>query len=333
MPRVTQKMIAEQLGLSPSLVSRALNGRAADIGILPTTVAKIEATAARLGYVPSAAARQLKGTGMKVLGVLAADMEDPFFGTVLAEVIRISHARSYALALSGFDRREPETRDLTLLLEQNLAGLVVAGSGPAPWMDPFHARGIPVARIGTGPGEAGLHQVGPDSEGGFADLLEHLAAVGRSRPAFIGADIPVHRERLDEFRAQAGVRGWTLPDNRVRFASREVMLAGAAGAEALLEEGGDRPDVIVCSSDAVAFGVLRVLADRGIAVPDEMAVTGFDDLPLARLTSPPLTTLRQPIAEMVATALDRIEDPPPGRSDTRLLTPLVVRESTVRGRG
>lgn len=328
MARITQKTIADQVGVSTSVVSRALSGRAAEIGILPETVRRIEQAARRLGYVPSAAARQLKGAGMRVLGVVAADMEDPFFGPLLAEIIRTSHARSYALTLAGFDRRQPGEADLRLLLEQDLAGLIVAGSGSAPWLDPFLRRGLCAVRIGSGPARDGLHQIAPDVGGGYAELSAHLRKTGRRIAGFIGADIDIHRARLDLFRSAAERNGIETPARAAVFASADVLAAGVEGARALLNRKDPPPGAWVCSSDAVAFGAIRVLASRGFRVPEDIAVAGFDDLPLARLTSPPLTTLRQPIAGMVAAALDRIADPTQGGAPTLYPVPLIVREST-----
>ena len=124
--RIRQKDIAKRLGLSTSLVSRALAGKAASIGVRPETVLQIEQTARALGYVPSAAARQLRGTSAGIAGVVAADLQDPFFGPAVAEIIRQSHQAGYALSLVGFDQRGAESPDLGLMLQQDLCGLIVA---------------------------------------------------------------------------------------------------------------------------------------------------------------------------------------------------------------
>jgi DNA-binding LacI/PurR family transcriptional regulator len=148
--RVTQKQIARQLGLSPSLVSRALAGTAHLIGADPATVQRIESTARSLGYVPNAAARQLRGAGQPVLGLVVMDLEDPFFGPAVAEVIRQSHAAGYALSLAGFERRKAEAADIQLLLQQDLKALLVLGSGPLDWVNRFLERKVRVIRLGSG---------------------------------------------------------------------------------------------------------------------------------------------------------------------------------------
>jgi LacI family transcriptional regulator len=328
MTRITQKSIAQRMGISPSLVSRALAGKAGDIGILPETVALIKKTALKMGYVPNAAARQLRGTGGPVLGVIAADLEDPFFGPVLAEITRRSHRAGYALALAGFDHRAMDARELDLLLEQDLAGLVVVGGGPIPWIRPFAQRGVPIVRIGGGTEVPGVHQVASDERQGFDLLVRTLTQRGHRHPGFVGAAVEAHVARHHIFKAALRAAGLRIERQHVVMISNDVMTAGLLGGEKLLKQAaGHPPSVIVCSSDTVAFGLLRQLAMAGMRVPDHVSVTGFDDLALAQLTSPPLTTLHQPIPELIALALKMIGEGKPGTSTTRLPLSLIHRGS------
>ncbi len=327
MSRVTQKSIATKLGLSPSLVSRALAGRAGDIGVLPETIARIEQTARDMGYVPSAAATQLKGTGDPVLGIAAADMEDPFFGNVLAEIIRCSHEHHYALTLTGFERRNVDQRDVDVLLKQDLAALIVVGSGPMGWIEPVIRRHIPIIRIGSGPAPDAVAQYEPDEEQGFRELLEHLSTLGHRRAGFIGADLDVHRNRQS-------MVSRILENDRNGFRLDRIVLAHASGIEAGREgarrmmDDGDVPGAVICSSDAVAFGVMKTFAEAGLDVPGRVSVTGFDDLPMAGVYSPALTTLRQPINDMARVAVEMAGKLRTFRTRVRMPVKLMVREST-----
>lgn len=328
MPRITQKTIAEKMGISTSLVSRALSGTAGDIGILPETVQTIQNTARELGYIPNAAARQLRGSGGPVVGVIATDLEDPFFGPVLAEITRRSHGAGYALALAGFDHRVVEPRELNLLLEQYLDGLLVVGGGPIPWVQPFVTRGMPIVRIGSGQAEAGVHQVAPDERQGFDLLIRHLTKEGHRNLGFLGAEVASHLTRLTIFRTALKAAGLHLAHPHALSFGLDVMTTGLQGGERLLAQCGDKPpSAIVCSSDTVAFGLLRVLAMSGMRVPDHISVTGFDDLVMSQLTTPPLTTLRQPIPEMIALALKLIGEGKPGTSSALLPMTLTQRAS------
>lgn len=328
MTRVTQKSIADKMGISPSLVSRALAGTADAIGILPETIEQIKKTASAMGYIPNAAARKLRGSGGPVLGVVSTDLEDPFFGPVLAEITRSSHIAGYALALAGFDHRAVETRELNLLLEQQLDGLIVLGGGPIPWVQPFVSRGMPVVRLGGGADEKGVHQISPDERQGFGLLIQHLKKHGHQHIGFLGAAVDSHVGRYAIFRAALKTAALPLDRKHTLTFSRDVMTAGLQGGEILLKQVGDKPpSAVICSSDTVAFGLLRVLASAGMRVPDHISVTGFDDLMLARLTTPPLTTLHQPIPEMVALALKLIAQGKSETATTRLPLTLIHRAS------
>ncbi|MCS6772295.1 MAG: LacI family transcriptional regulator [Kiritimatiellae bacterium] len=327
--RVTQKDIARRLGVSTSLVSRVLSGTAESIGANPGTIARIRKEAEALGYAPSAAARQLRGRGPGLIGVVAADLEDPFFGPLAAEVARQAHAAGFALTLVGVDRRVPDPSDIHALLQYHLEGLLILGGGPNAWVAPFLERRIRVVRIGVGEGAPHIAQVAVDEIAGFAALIDHLIDKGHRDFAFVGADVPSHRRRRNLVRALLRKRRLALPASRAVLPDSDVLEAGARGGEKLVRANSDQwPTAIICSSDAVALGVLRSVASVGWRVPDHVSVTGFDDLALARLSNPPLTSARQPIDNMVADALRMVrEGAPTGVS--RLHAPiLVVRGST-----
>ena len=331
MARVTQKTVAKKLGLSPSVVSRALSGKAEAIGCTEETVARIIQTAHAMGYIPSAAARQLRGDGGLVIGVVIADVGDPFFSQVMTEVIRQSHARGCALAVAGFDRRIIDQRDLSVLLEQDLAGLLMIGSAPLDWMEPLTRRGHTLMRIGPIHNSAPVHQIGPDEANGFGKLIRHVKALGHRRIGFVGADLDVHRDRLSTARSIAVRAGLSCPDRHIALGSGLVLQAGLEGGQQLIEQAGNRfPSAIICSSDTVAMGVLSALAADGRRVPDEVSVTGFDDLLLSRLTTPPLTTLHQPVEEMTRRALDVIIAGKSKPTALRMPLELIQRGSTGR---
>ncbi len=325
--RVTQKQMAQKLGLSPSLVSRALAGTAHRIGADPDTVQRIQAMALELGYVPNAAARQLRGAGQPVLGLVVMDLEDPFFGPAVAEVIRQSHQAGYALSLAGFERRKAEAGDIQLLLQQDLTALLVLGSGPLDWVKPFLARRVRVLRIGSGHAPPDVLQVTQDEAWGLKLVVDHLVELGHRDIAFIGVSLPAHEHRLELVRQQLKRHHLKLRPAQGVLAGTDVLEAGARGV-AQLAAREPWPSAIICSSDAVALGVLRAVARHGLRVPNHVSVTGYDDLALAALVTPPLTSVRQPLSDMVQQALALAApsrspaSPPPHRPR------LVVREST-----
>jgi len=327
--RVTQKTIADKLGLSPSLVSRALSGKAEAIGSHPETSRRIIQTARAMGYVPSAAARHLRGSGGRVIGVVVADMGDPFFAQAMTEVIRQSHQRGCALTVAGFDRRIVDQRDISFLLEQELTGLLIIGGGSLSWMAASARQGINAVRIGTVQRAAPVHQIGPDEADGFSKLVRHLGSLGHRDIGFVGADLDVHRERLALAVTIARNAGMRCAKRHHAIGSDHVLKAGLEGGRRLIEQSGEKiPTALVCSSDTVAMGVLGALAEYGFRVPMDISVTGFDDVVLSQITSPPLTTLHQPLADMTRHALDILLDQKRSVSTLRLPLGLMQRGST-----
>lgn len=329
MSRVTQKTIANKLGLSPSLVSRALSGKAESIGSHPETSRRIIQTARELGYVPSAAARHLRGDGGPAIGVVVADMGDPFFAQAMTEVIRQSHQRGCAVAVAGFDRRIIDQRDIAFLLEQELAGLLIIGGGSLNWMEASARHGLTTVRIGPVQRGTPVHQIGSDEAEGFHKLVRHLGSLGHRDIGFIGADLDVHRERLALAATIARKAGLRCAKQHQVLGSDHVLKAGLEGGRRLIDTAGKKlPTAVICSSDTVAMGLLGALAEYGFRVPADISITGFDDVVLSQITSPPLTTLHQPLADMTRHALDILLNRNRPVSTLRLPLDLMQRGST-----
>jgi LacI family transcriptional regulator len=325
----TQKDIARALGVSVTLVSRALAGKAGAIGIPDRTVRLILETAAAMGYVPNATARMLRGAPTRTIGVVVYDFEDPFLGVLIGELQRLAHAAEYSLVLVGFEHRQVDPAALSPLNKHGVDGLIVVGSSEdVGWLATLSTRRMPMARMGSGPAVAGLLSVSVDPEAGMDRLAEHLARRGIKTAGFVGDDHPAHADRYRGFTASLRKHGLAT-----RPAWRYAMRAGPSGREiAALNASrpGARPQALICASDMIAIATLRILKEKGLAVPGAMAVTGFDDIPLAPLVCPSLTTLRQPVASMARAAFEWIsrEEPGPAQPLPVVFTPtLVIRES------
>ena len=122
---VSQKQIAERMGVSIALVSRVLSGKAAEIGITAETIKRVQQAAEEMGYVPSAAALTLKGKATRTIGVAVYDFNDPFFGTLIQQLQIQAHAHDYSLVLAGFLNRTPDEQDLQPLHKHSIDGLIV----------------------------------------------------------------------------------------------------------------------------------------------------------------------------------------------------------------
>nr|WSZ98675.1 LacI family transcriptional regulator [Streptomyces sp. NBC_00857] len=322
--RVTMADVARQAGVSKTTVSRVINTKGEVDG---GTAARVRAVIARLGYVPSSGAVGLARGSSRTVGMLVPSLVWPWMGEVLQGVADTVEAADYGLLLFSCNRgAESVERFTTQVSARAFDGLLVVE--PANTLDTLvglHHKGLPVVLIddrGSHPED--FPSVATTNHEGGASAARHLLADGRRRPLVITG--PAHfgcvRDRLDGF---SGI----LPDARV-FEGDFTELSGRLAVEHVLAEG-TAIDSVFAHNDICAAGALRALRAAGRAVPDDVAVVGFDDIPLARHTEPPLTTVRQPTRRMGETAarmlLTRLGGASVPERRVVLPTELVVRRS------
>lgn len=332
--KVTQKEIAERLGVSQSLVSRALSGKDNTIGASEETMKRIRGLAEELDYVHNVAARTLRGGPSHTLGVAVLDFEDPYFGRVLANVHHLASEAGFSLVVTGSERRGIPRAGLQQLLRHEIDGLLVVGSQPHDdWTHPFVATSLPIVQIGHGQRAKGMRRVAVHDEIGADGLLAHLYESGHRTVGFIATDTWGHQRRLRVFERQAKKHGMDVQPEWIAVHEGLHAEAGVKAMKALLQAaGGNRPTAIMAIDDELAQGALRALADEGISVPGDVSLTGFDDILAAALMVPALTTVRQPVEELARRALDLVTNVDhfwSAHQDTILIPPAVcIREST-----
>ncbi|MFA7256527.1 MAG: LacI family DNA-binding transcriptional regulator [Kiritimatiellales bacterium] len=321
---VSQKQIAEKLGVSIALVSRVLSGKAAEIGIAPDTIERVIKAAEEMGYVPSVAALSLKGKPTHTIGVAVYDFNDPFFSALIKQIQIQAHEHNYSLVLAGFLNRIPDGQDLQSLHKHVLDGLIVLGSDTeAEWLIDF--KHLPVARIGHGSAKENSLKVTVDEADAANQLIQHLTAGGRKNLLCISGPLPAHRLRQTVLEKAASAAGVLL--TTVVSEEKDPFTAGLQITQQRLMKSEPKPDALICTTDLIAMGALHALHDAGIAVPEKIAVTGFDNIPTAAQFIPPITTICQPIAELVRIAVETIKNGARAGEST-LKAKLIVRKST-----
>jgi DNA-binding LacI/PurR family transcriptional regulator len=320
---VNQKQIAEKLGVSIALVSRVLSGKAAEIGISPDTIERVLKTAQKMGYVPSAAALSLKGKSTRTVGVAVYDFNDPFFGALIKQIQSQAHEHNYSLVLAGFLNRTPDEQDLQSLHKHAIDGLIILGSDvEANWVRDFSH--LPKARIGHGSDSEKSVRITIDEERAARQLVEHLIKTGRKKMLCLSGNQPAHKLRQAALQKEAATAG--MPMQTLNSEEEDPFSAGHRLIQNL-PDIASRTDALVCVTDQIAMGALHALYDTGIRVPEDLAVTGFDDIPVSEKFIPPITTIRQPIEAMVQQAFDSIiQQAAPG--DIVLPGQLIIRKST-----
>jgi LacI family transcriptional regulator len=322
--------VARHAGVSPMTVSRVVNGSGP---VSPALRARVEQALVETGYMPNTVARNLRARRTDTIALLLPDMTNPFFTTLAQGVETAAREVGISLLLANSDERDDEERRLvTMLLQRQVDGLLVvpAGSGEEA-VRACRDRGVPLVVVDRRPEVEGADVVRADSEGGALELGRLLVSLGHRRMAVLSGPetVPTAVDRVAGFtRALVDEAGLQAPSVLHGSFSIESGRAMTLSAMAPLP----RPTALFAANNFIAIGVLHALEELGIAVPDDVAVVGFDDLPPAMVTFPFLTVVAQPAVEMgrraVAVLLERRANPNGPAQDVVLPTELVIRRSS-----
>jgi LacI family transcriptional regulator len=325
---VTLEMVAREAGVSPSTVSRILNGTAR---VRESKVRAVEAAIARLKFMPNPVARSLAGGKSMIVGVVTQAIDSPFYGVTLAGIEKgLLRANYSPVFVSGHWRETHERRCVDHLLGRRVEGIILLTSQLPSEELVSLARNVPLVVTGrTVVGER-IYCVDVESMTGARLATDYLVGQGHRRIAFVSGppDHPDALQRLDGYKA-------ALATARIPFSSDLVVAGdyletgGFAAANALLDARVGF-SAVFAANDQTAFGVMLALHRRGIKVPQDVSVVGFDDLPASAFIVPPLTSVHRhtdQIGERAAEAMiDLIEQRIP---QARVSAPtLAIREST-----
>lgn len=295
--RVTTHDVARRAGVSQPTVSLVLS-RNATARVSAETRERVLEAARELGYVPNVVARSLVRSRSYAIGVIVPDLRNPFFAEVISGAERVVSEAGYAVLLCE-TREIPRDRHIQALLERQVDGMMMDAIGASSLPESMVA-GVNLVLIDEPPDR--WPGVASDAIGAGRLAAEHLLQLGHRRFGFIGPATNVHATRMRE-------RGFiqTLAAQGIRIESaclRRVAATaagGQAGMRALLNLR-QRPTAVFCINDLVAAGALKACSHDGVRVPEEMSIVGCDDIELATLLMPELTTIAIPARELGARA-------------------------------
>ncbi|WP_051301252.1 LacI family DNA-binding transcriptional regulator [Actinomadura rifamycini] len=322
------KEVARRAGVSVATVSRVLNDSAR---VTAETRARVLAAVEELGYRPNAVARSLRTDTTRTIGLVIGDILNPFFTELARAVEDEARAAGYSVVIGNADERaERQDHYVRTLLEQRVDGLllcptaevtplvrdVVRDGGPLVFLD----RTLPGLDVPT---------VRADGTAAIGELVAHLAALGHRRIAFVSgpALLSTGRERTEAFTAALRACGLPVRPDYVQAGDFQAA-SGRAGAARLLDLP-EPPEAIFAGDNLMALGALDEIRARGLAIPGDVALASYDDVPWFTHLDPPLTAIGQPVQDLgrraVRALLDRIDGRPvePVVLDARL----VVRRS------
>lgn len=311
-------------------MSRVLN---ASGPVSDDTRQRIQRIASRLRYAPNSAARSLITRRTHTIGVLLPDLYGEFFSEVIRGIDVVAQQSGYHMLVSSSHSEADALAAALGAMRGRVDGLIVM----SPDLDQRTLRAnlaaCPAVVLLNCPGNApGFEAVKIDNVGGAVAMTRHLLALGHRRIAFVeGASRNVDaEERRRGYRA--ALRSARVARHAAYEVAGEFTESGGYRAGKALLAVRPRPTAIFAANDSMAIGALSALREAGVSVPEEMAVVGFDDIPIARYTSPPLTSVHVPIAELGVRSAERLVAQL-GRARRRkrecevLRTALIVRQS------
>jgi LacI family transcriptional regulator, repressor for deo operon, udp, cdd, tsx, nupC, and nupG len=329
----TIKDVAALAGVSWKTVTNVVHERA---NVAPATRARVLAAIKELDYRPDIAGRALRQGRSRALTLVVPDIVNPYFSMLVEAVFAAADERGYAVFVETAGRHPVEEQRAALsLLRFAFDGVIFSPTYTPPAELTRLAARMPVVLIGENTAGTGLDAVAIDNVAAARDVTAHLIEAGRRRIAFLG-----HRptgppepsaQRIDGYSAALRAAG-IPPDPHLLVAVGDFTMHHGAEATARLMTTGTGVDGLVCANDLLAFGALHTLRRAGLRVPEDVAVTGWDDTPQAAYTHPTLTTVRPNLAALAAAAVGRLVDriEQPGEPPELVVVPyeIVVRESS-----
>ncbi|WP_243731123.1 LacI family DNA-binding transcriptional regulator [Modestobacter roseus] len=331
--------VADRAGVSLGTVSNVLNRP--DV-VSAGTRERVLTAIAELGFVRNESARQLRAGRSRTIGLVVLDIANPFFTDVARGVDEVAGAAGLAVILfNSDDRPEKEARHLDVLTEQRVQGLIITPTAElSPQLDALRQRGVPVVLLDRRADHPDQCALAVDDVLGGRLAADHLLERGDRRIAFIGGStgLPQLRERHDG--VVAAVREGTGTDDALTVVTPESLTVqgGREAASRIIGmPAGRRPTAAICANDLLAMGVLQEMVRHGIAVPEEFAIVGYDDIDYAAAAAVPLTSVRKPRRELGHRAAELLLDEAARGAEHVHQQPvfeptLVVRESSMARR-
>ena len=324
--------VAHRAGVSPATVSRVVNNPTL---VSEGTRARVEQVIAEMGYHPSRVARRLRVESGRsnLIGLVIPDIQNLFFADIVRGVEDTAQRHGYTVFLGNADEDvEKERHYLDVMRSEAVDGVILPPSCETDTAAAQLVRdGIPVVCVDRRLAKLKVDTVVIDNVQGAFEATEHLLALGHRRIGFIGGRVHLStsRERLQGYRQAFQNRDIPMDPTLVRAGDGRQESGCQLAAELL--ELADPPTALVAGNNLMALGALEAIHARGLRIPEDVAIIGYDDTPWARALNPPLTTVRQPGHELGSRAMElllqRIQQPDRSTSSVLLHPTLVVRKS------
>jgi LacI family transcriptional regulator len=323
--------VAQEAGVSYSTVSRVVNNKSY---VKPETREKVTQAMNRLGYQANLHARSLAGGNSHVIGLLVHNMTTQYMAEIFKGIEDVLTNSDYELMLYTTHRRRTKESTFVNMMARGLADglLIVLPREPEAYLQSLRERDIPYVLIDqVGVDENDLSVMSTNRQGGY-EATQHLIELGHRRIGIITGwmDMVGARDRLEGYKAALREHCLSIDETLIVEGDFDQD-SGYSGAQELLDMA-EPPTAVFVSNDVMAQGAMDAIRERGLLIPQDMSIVGFDDIPLAAVLNPPLTTLHQPMEDMGRQATEMllalINHPDEEQHSIVLPTELILREST-----
>lgn len=323
--------LARAAGVSKTTISRYLNGEAKGHISAPTQE-RIRKAIVQLNYRPNEIARELKGTRTRCVGIIINDLTNPFFLTMLRGIESRLREAGYNMMICNSDMDINREIDLLKMLDQKrMEGIIIIGLNmPAEHISKLNIL-APIVLFERDEEEFRYDSLKIDNRKGVNLAVEHLIKKGYRRIAHIrGTDNVISNERTETFIDCMKRHSMFVRDDFI--VSGDYKMETAYKATSRLFRLDVKPDAIFCSNDMMAFGAMRYLIEHGYRIPEDVAIVGYDDIEMAKVVTPALTTVRQPVLQLAQKGTDILlkrihQEKMPERQDIVLEPELIIRKS------
>lgn len=313
--------------MSIATVSRALNGSS---NVSEQARRKVTEASARLGYIPHGGARSLRTRRTNCIGAVLPDLHGEFFSELIRGIDRVARSHGLSLLLSCSHSDVDELAAALRAMQGKVDGLLVMSPHvDAEVLGVNIPRSTPTVLMNTRHDGERYVSLTVDNYGGARAMIQHLVGSGHRRIALITGP-EENFDSAERLRGATDALAELLPGVHPQIVRGDFTEQSGFRAGRMLLASADRPDAIFAANDMMALGCLFAFNERGIAVPDDIALAGFDDIPVARFVSPPLTTVRVRMAELGERALERLASAIAAPKSTPTSTEALPAELVVR---
>jgi DNA-binding LacI/PurR family transcriptional regulator len=330
--RTDIRAIAKMANVSIATVSRTTNHVPT---VNPRIAKRVWEVIDKLDYFPNTQARALVSGRSRLLGLIISEITNPFFPELIQGFEEIAVENGYEILISSTNY-DPKRMSgcIRRMLERKVDGVAIMTFGiEEPLLDQLAKRNVPMVFIDVGPQRPGISVLKVDYHHGIRQGVQHLAALGHRKIVFISGPVKLHsaQSRVTAFVQSLSECGIPV-DSKSIIQGDHTMEGGVIAMQDILA-AKTRPTAVMCSNDLAAIGVLHAIYRAGLRVPDDFSVIGFDDIHMAEVTIPPLSTIQMSRFDLARAAVSALKAEVEGHGETTkhefgIKTKLVVREST-----